>query len=293
MNLDYPYNLPIRNIVNCPGFETFTFSCHNYHVIDVDSLKFSPYSADPSGECTANWSSECKDNGYALEYLKKTCSGHNSCTINSKKLRSMSKCILNEVTSVSYKCVPTWEVMDVPIKCDLCKNVTFTTGIYPNFGFLHSSWYGSLDPYVTCVSQIQNKPNHIIVIYTVNGFIGLDQILIETYNEFGVHISKVVSGNLTTNLILTSNYNVNITILPQSYQIFNQPNFLLYYYVVPKCEYMLCPNTTIVNPPVTFPTVTYLPTIPTTTETPNTFAPPLIADKNKKHRNGHAATISG
>lgn len=183
--------------------------------------------------------------------------------------------------------------MEVPIKCDLCKNVTYTSGLTPNFGFLHSSWYPNLDPYVTCNSQIQNKPDHIVVIYTVNGFIGPDKILLETYNEYGIHINQVLTGNITTNLVLTSNYNVNITILPTTYQVFNQPNFLIYYYVVPKCEYMLCPD-----PPV-YPlyttstaiptTTTEIMTIMTTTVEQSTYAPPLIADKKR----GAAPTISG
>ncbi len=289
---DYAYNLPDRNIVSCPIHQQFTFSCHTHHIINIDQVIFSPFLPNPTGECTADWSAECKDKENAFNYLKNKCNSRDTCTVGSVELRSKTKCQLNEVISIHYKCIPTWEVMEVPIKCDLCKNVTYTSGLTPNFGFLHSTWYPNLQPHVTCHSQIQNKPNHVVVMYTVTGFIGPDKILIETYNEYGIYINQIITGNISTNLILTSNYNVNITILPTTYEIFNQPNFLLYYYVVPKCEYMLCPDPPvypIYTSPITTPTTTTTTTTKatttstttTTTDEQNTFAPPLIADKKE------------
>lgn len=288
---DYAYNLPQRNIINCPSYNKFTFSCHTYHVINIDSLKFSPYSPNPTGECTSDWAAECSDTDQALDYLRNKCSSSESCTIHSNELRKKTKCILNEVISISYKCIPTWEVIQVPIKCDVCKNVTFTSGDTPNFGFLHSNWYTHHEAqFLSCNSQIQNKPDHVVVIYSVNGYIGPDQILVETYNDYGVYISQVLSGNITTNLVLISNYNVNITIIPETYQVFHNPHFLLYYYVVPKCEYMLCPEKPVypvITSPVTIPITTAMTT--TAYVEQSTFAPPLIADKQKK---GSPATVS-
>lgn len=291
---DYAYNLPQRNIISCPSFQTFTFSCHTYHVINVDSLKFSPYSPHPNGECSSDWQQECKDDSYALQYLKNKCSSRESCSVHANELRTKTKCLLNEVISISYKCIPTWEVIEVPIKCDVCKNVTFTSGDTPNFGFLHSNYYSHHQvQHLSCMSQIQNKPDHIIVIYSVNGYIGPDKILVETYNDYGVYINQVITGNISTNLVMTSNYNVNITVLPETYEVFKNPHFLLYYYVVPKCEYMLCPVPTPTNPPPTYPTLPPSTTTTTTTTTveQSSIAPPLIADKNKNK--GGPASVSG
>ena len=290
-----------HKVISCPSLEIFNFFCQSYHVISIDSLKFSPVSKSPKGECMSDWSAECGDVDYALDYLKAECSGKESCTLVANQLRTKTKCAQTQVISVSYRCVPTWEVIDVPIKCDLCKNVTFSsTSQAPNFGFVHSAWYTKLDSKTTCHSTIINKPNHIVVIYAIRGSIGLDKILVETFNEFGVVVNKILTGNLTTNLIITSEFNVNITILPQVVNIY-QPNFLFYYYVVPKCDYFVCTEETIATTVFTSSISTLATTKPaeltylsvasskTTPNLQSTFAPPLKADRNKNS----ASSISG
>ena len=74
----------------------------------------------------------------------------------------------------------------MPIKCDICKNVTLlnpdgdisSASAYNaqnpnhNYGFIHSAMYPKLYPRTTCHSFIRNKPDHFIIVYSVSGSIG-------------------------------------------------------------------------------------------------------------------------
>ncbi len=181
--------------------------------------------------------------------------------------------------SVLYKCVPTWEITDVPSKCDICKNVTITN-IRDSYGFIHSAWYPKLYPRVTCHSLIKNKPDHLIVIYSVSGSVGLDRIQIESVNPFGqLAYRETLSGNLTTKRILVSAYDVNVTVLPEDAYFFEQRRFLFYFYLVPKCEILYCQYPNATYPPV----FTHFPIY---TEPPETFAPPLKGNHSTSKLSG-------
>jgi hypothetical protein len=199
---------------------------------------------DATGECISDWKTECRDEKYALDYAIRECSNKQSCSLISYQLRSRTKCEYHQVISINYKCVPTWEVMEVPIKCDICKNITLINHA-ENYGFVHSAWYPKIYPRVTCHSLIKNKPDHFVVIYSVSGAIGLDRIQIESFNENGlISVREILTGNLTTKLVLISAFDVNITVYPEDLYFYEQRRFLLYFYLIKKCELFLCPTIT-------------------------------------------------
>ena len=133
----------------------------------------------------------------------------------------------------------------VPVKCDICKNVTINCN-NDNFGFVHSAWYPKLYPRATCHSIIENKPDHMIVVYSVSGSIGLDRIQLQSFDTHGYPVNKeILTGNLTTQLVLKSAHDVNVTVLPLDGYYSSQRRFLLYFYIVPKCYLILCPNITV------------------------------------------------
>ena len=168
-------------------------------------------------------------------------------------MRSKTKCPHHQVISIYYKCVPTWEISHVPVKCDICKNVTIlnpsnsnNNNNNNNYGFIHSSMYPKLYPRQTCHSLIRNRPDHFIVVYTVSGSIGLDRIQVESVNEQGfLMLRELLTGNLTTRLVITSPYDVNITVLTEDTYFYVNRKFLLYFYLVPKCFVILCANMTL------------------------------------------------
>jgi hypothetical protein len=162
-------------VTSCPSFASFKFACQSNHLISIDSLVFAPVLVDSAGECTSDWKSECRDENAAFEYSAQECSSQEQCSLISYQLRSRTKCAHHQVISIYYKCIPSWEITNVPIKCDICKNVTVNS-IKDNFGFIHSAWYPKLYPRVTCHSFIQNRPDHYIIVYSVSGSIGLDRI---------------------------------------------------------------------------------------------------------------------
>ncbi|CAF0763535.1 unnamed protein product [Brachionus calyciflorus] len=278
---DYQYTLPLRKVTSCPSFASFKFACQSNHLLSIESVVFSQVFVDERGECVADWKAECRDDSEAFDYAVKQCAGQESCNLYSYNLRSRTKCNYHQVISVFYRCVPTFEVVDVPIKCDICKNVTVNRP-NDNYGFIHSSWYPKLYPRETCHSLIQNKPDHFIIIYSVSGFIGLDRIEIESVNQYGALVIKeTLTGNITTQLVLTSAFNVNITVLTSDTYYQNHRHFLLYFFIVPKCTVVLCSNVTGLPPSITHLTpVIY----PNATVNHSTFAPPLIADSNHGHK---------
>lgn len=203
-------------------------------------------------------------------------------------MRSKTKCVYHSVISVLYKCIPTWEVIDVPIKCDICKNITITN-IRDSYGFIHSAWYPKLYPRVTCHSLIKTQPDKLIIIYSVSGSIGLDRIQIESINQYGQLIYReTLTGNLTTKRILVSAYDVNITVLPEDAYFFDQRRFLLYFYLIPRCHITYCPNinTTIPHPFNTSTPPTKTHTVHPPSSWPITQAPPLKGGN-------HSSKLSG
>lgn len=114
-----------------------------------------------------------------------------------------------------------------------------------------------------------------------------------------MRIREILTGNLTTRLVMSSSQDVNITVLTEDTYYFEQRRFLLYFYIVPKCYVILCSNVTGYPQVGYYPTTTkyhysyttiqyttttqyyqQYPTIPQAT-----YAPPLIADyhSNKNH----------
>ena len=271
----------MHKVTSCPSFASFKFSCQVNHLLSIESVVFSQVFVDERGECVADWKAECRDDAEALDFTIKECSGQESCNIYSYNLRSRTKCNYHQVISVFYRCVPTFEVINVPIKCDICKNVTVNS-LSENYGFIHSAWYPKLYPRETCHSLIQNKPDHFIIIYSVSGFIGLDRIEIESVNQYGALVIKeTITGNLTTQLVLTSAFNVNITVITSDTYYQSQRKFLLYFFIVPKCTVVLCSNVT--GHPGSSLTHSTLTTILYNNVTnQSTFAPAVAGSTHKK-----------
>ena len=238
----------MKKVVSCPTFASFKFSCQTNHIISIEELYFSPVSIGPNGECTSDRVTECHDETLAFDYARKECSGNQSCSFISYQLRSKTTCSHHHVISIFYKCIPTWEITEVPIKCDICKNVTIN--IYNDmFGFIHSAWYPKLYPRLACHSVIKNRPDHFILIYSVMGSLGLDRIIFETVSGMSPYgtallVKEILTGNLTTQLILASENDVKINLLAEDAYFFDQRKFLLYFYLVPKCYVIMCANTT-------------------------------------------------
>jgi hypothetical protein len=138
------------------------------------------------------------------------------------------------------------------------------------------------------LQKIKNKPDHIVVVYSVSGSIGLDRIQLQSLDHNGKIVHKeILTGNLSTQLVLKSNYDVNVTVLPEDNYYSAQRRFLLYFYIVPKCFLIFCPNMTVDSNPSAFikhtasaPTTTtacdttYTPSIRTTTSTTKQTDPP-------------------
>jgi hypothetical protein len=293
---NYEYILPTRKVISCPSFASFRFSCQKNHVIGIDSVIFSPIAnihsssteqdLNSNSNCIPDWISDCIDNGQALHYAQQECSNSESCTLISYMLRSRTKCEYHNIISVLYKCVPIWEVTDVPVKCDICKNITITN-IKETYGFIHSAWYPQLYPRVVCHSLLKNKPDNLIVIYSVSGSIGLDRIQIESVNENRqLVVRETLTGNLTTKLVLVSEYDVNVTVLPEDAYFNDHRRFLLYFYLIPKCHISACaPNNTIITvPPIETTTISFDVTQTSTLPNGATFAPPLVAHPNNPHK---------
>ena len=74
---------------------------------------------------------------------------------------------------------------------------------------------------------------------------------------------EILTGNLTTRLVITSANDVNITVLTEDTYYFEQRRFLLYFYIVPKCYIVLCSNVT------GYPQIGYY---PTTTRQPDYYS---------------------
>ena len=305
----YEYVLPLRRVVSCPSFATFSFACQPNHALSIEGLTFSPplqrrssrrrrrrHQSAPSyaADCLSDWSRECRDDSMAYEYASVVCSGRQSCQLVADELRarispqcsqlSTFSSSSSSIISVYYKCVPTWEVRQVPAKCDVCKNVTIgsadqqlrgASDSSSDYGFIYSAWYEHnqqepepVPPMANCRSLIKNKPNHVIVFYAVSGSLGADRIRLESLADDdeqtdGVSVAReLLTGNLTTRLVFASTHDVNLSVdtsQMQSHSANNrqassgdlrpaaaseQRSFLLYFYVVHKCRVTRCPELT-------------------------------------------------
>lgn len=79
-------------------------------------------------------------------------------------------------------------------------------------------------------------------------------IKIESLDNGARPMREILTGNLTTRLVITSANDVNITVLTEDTYYFEQRRFLLYFYIVPKCYIILCSNVT------GYPQIGYYPT---------------------------------
>jgi hypothetical protein len=297
---DYEYALPLKNVVSCPTFASFKFACPPRHVISLEELFFSPISIGTFGECTSDRALECRDESSAFEYARAECSGNESCTLISYQLRAKTACNHHHVISIYFKCVPTWEVTEVPIKCDICKNVTIN--VYNDmFGFIHSAWYPKLYPRLACSSVIKNQPGHFILVYAVTGTLGLDRVIFETVSGVGQYgqplvVKEILSGNLSTQLVFMSENDIKLNLLAEDQYFNEQRKFLLYFYLVPKCFIIECKNETTVAPGVSYgqPVVSYgQPAQPFYTMLPpSTRQPPYGSVASSLSSSGYIATTT-
>ena len=70
-------------------------------------------------------------------------------------------------------------------------------------------------------------------------------------------LRELLTGNLTTRLVLTSPYDVNVTVLTEDTYFYGNRRFLLYFYLVPKCYVILCANMTALPPLLSYPSIPY------------------------------------
>ena len=192
---------------------------------------------------------------YDLRYLNTLCNGKPHCPdIPAYQIRDRSLCAFKAVTEIGYHCVPTWHLNEIQTKCDICKNGSLTN----DYGFIYSRNYPSRTVRASCFTTIFARPNHKTILYFVNGALNYDQLRIESVTSEGLSILNIsLNGNLTTQRLAASTYEMKITFLPSHVYSNHATYYLLYFYTIP-----LCSVTDPCVPPVTTPFV--LPTVTTT-----------------------------
>lgn len=181
------------------------------------------------------------------------CNGKPQCPdIPAYQIRDRSLCAFKAVTEIGYHCVPTWHLNEIQTKCDICKNGSLTN----DYGFIYSRNYPSRTVRSSCFTTIFARPNHKTILYFVNGELNYDHLRIESVTSEGLPILNIsLNGNLTTQRLAASTYEMKITFLPSHVYSNQATYYLLYFYTIPLCsvtEPCIPPATT----PFILPTVT-------------------------------------
>lgn len=268
---EFEYDLPNRTVTICPTYSLISLECPQVspvldptvwqpnspqYLISIDYIRSYPFqSHQDAGSCQPDLNHACED--YDLRYLNTLCNGKPSCPdIPAYQIRDRSLCAFKAVTDIGYHCVPTWNIPDIKTKCDICKNGSLTT----DYGFIYSRNYPGKTTRTSCFTTIYARPNHQTILYYVNGELNYDELRIESVTSEGVVILNIsLNGNLTTQRLAVSSYEMKITFTPSHVYSYHPTYFLLYFYTIP-----ICSHSHPCLPPVTTVTAQTIPTIMTT-----------------------------
>ncbi len=202
-------------------------------LISIDYIRSFPsrLGHDPSS-CQPDLSNTC--NNYDLRYINTLCNGKSRCPdIPSYQVRDRSLCAFKAVTEIGFHCVPTWNLREIQTKCDICKNGSLTN----DYGFIYSRNYPLQTVRIPCFTTIYARPYHKTVLYFVTGQLNHDELRIESVSSEGITILNItLNGNLTTQILAVSTYEMKITFLPGNIYSQHPTNYLLYFYTIPFCS---------------------------------------------------------
>ncbi len=202
------------------------------YLISIDYIRSFPLRLgfDPRS-CQPDLSHAC--NNYDLRYLNTLCNGKPYCSdLSTYQIRERSLCAFKAVTEIGYHCVPTWNLQEIQTKYDICQNSSLTN----DYGFIYSRNYPSKTTRISCYTNIYTRPNHKIILYYVNGELNHDQLRIESVTSNGIPIVNItLNGNLTTQKLAESIYEMKITFLPSLVYSYHPTYYLLYFYTIPIC----------------------------------------------------------
>ncbi|CAF1125020.1 unnamed protein product [Adineta ricciae] len=267
----FEYELPNRTVTICPTSSLISIECpqaSEYQtwqsnlppfLISIDYIRSFPSRLGlDASSCQADPSNACHN--YDLRYINTLCNGKSYCPdIPAYQIRDRSSCAFKAVTEIGYHCVPTWNLRDIQTKCDICKNGSLTN----DYGFIYSRNYPLQTLRIPCFTTIYARPYHKTVLYFVTGQLNFDEIRIESVSSEGITILNItLNGNQTAHRVAESTYELKITFLPGQIYSPHLTNYLLYFYTIPYCSYVVpCPP---------------IPSIPTTAS-----IPPMTAATNR------------
>ncbi|CAF0995267.1 unnamed protein product [Rotaria sordida] len=267
----FEYELPNRTVTICPSYSLISLECPQIpslldhrswqpnlptYFISIDYIRSFPLRLGfDANSCQPDISHTC--NNYDLRYINTLCNGRPQCSdISTYQIRERSLCTFKAVTEIGFHCVPTWNLHEIQIKCDICKNATLTN----DYGFIHSRNYPSKTVRLYCSTTIYAKPNHKIILYFVHGELNHDQLRIESVTSNGLIILNItLNGNLTTQRLAASIYEMKITFIPSHIYSYHPTYYLLYFYTIPICSITdpCLPGTSLItNTPITSPITT-------------------------------------
>ncbi len=267
--LVFEYELPNRTVTICPSYSLISLECpqipsssaHHLwqpnlpkYLISIDYIRSFPLRLgfDPRS-CQPDLSHAC--NNYDLRYINTLCNGKPQCSdISTYQIRERSLCAFKAVTEIGFHCVPTWNSYEIETKYDICKNSSLTN----DYGFIYSRNYPSKIDRISCFTTIYTRPNYKIILYYVNGELNHDQLRIESVTSNGIPVLNIsLNGNLTTQRLASSIYEMKITFLPSQIYSYHPTYYLLYFYIVPICSIT---DPCILGPPLLTTTPFILPT---------------------------------
>jgi hypothetical protein len=225
------------------------------YLISIDSIRSFPSRLGfDANSCQPDLAHAC--NNYDLRYINTLCNGKAQCSdIPTYQVRDRSLCAFKAVTEIGFHCVPTWNLHEIQTKCDICKNGSLTN----DYGFIYSRNYPLKTVRLSCFTTIYARPNHKTILYFVNGELNHDQLRIESVTSEGVSILNItLNGNLTTQRLAASTYEMKITFIPSHIYSYHPTYYLLYFYTIPIC------SLTDPCPPPSTTTSIIVPTITTT-----------------------------
>jgi hypothetical protein len=244
----FEYELPNRTVTICPSYSLISLECpqvsslldpHTWrpnlpqYLISVDYIRSYPSQlTDDVHSCQPDFAHVCHN--YDVRYINSLCNGQAHCTdISTYQVRDRSLCTFKAVTEIGYHCVPTWHQNEIQTRCDICKNDSLTN----DYGLIYSHNYPSTTSRSSCYTTIYARREHKTIIYFVNGELNYDQLRIESVTTQGhVIVNTTLNGNLSTQRIAASTYDVKITFIPSHIYSYHPTYYLLYFYTVPDCS---------------------------------------------------------
>lgn len=235
--------MPNRTITICPSYSLISIECPQIgssyvpsnepkYLISIDYIRSYPLRLgfDPRS-CQPDYSHAC--NNYDLRYINSLCNGRSHCSdISTYQIRERSLCAFKAVTEIGFHCVPTWNLFEIENKYDICENISLSS----SYGFIYSRNYPLKTNRISCFVKLSTKFNEKLIVYFVNGDLNHDQLRFESITlDQQTTVNITLNGNLTTQRIAETNYQIKITFHPSEIFSYHPTYFLLYFYTIPIC----------------------------------------------------------